>query len=1369
MDDLLAHFAAVRAPRGQEQCSCCGGDGVHTGQPCTRCHSSGFVPEGSDEPYCPGREGDEPAPQRRRHWREPRTAAPRVRTMPMADILGLKSGDFGGRVGDHLDDIREKLDEDEDGGDALRSRMQKGDQAGHLVVNRGKLDDGHRRVLLAHEMGWPSMTVRSGTWVPRRWEHDPEGYELSKQEPDWEMLRQGKEPRPADQREGARKDPWHGEGPWYHGTPEDLEPGAVIQPGDVVGKQHMGRGSDSTRTWVTNDAWKAASYGTNVYEVDPSVRPKSMYARHHEHYLPDGGTATVLRQVPYQEATELSPEYQRGARAMEKQIRQQRRQQREAVLPLSRPQYGPEPEYDFAPEDWPPEKRDAHNQQMFDKRTQWKAGIKRGLSLGHLTAPEAKAHGYYFGGHETDDRNEPKWAELPHDLYHVTTDEPSVRRGGLKTRAELSQQTGGHGLGGGEDDTISFTTDRKMAHGILGALHEFHGVVNGKLTPKQMWDQAKAGHGADRPFHQDIARYYKSDWKDGDELPRALHNTIHEVQRDNTMGSSQEMIDKARGPGWHPAHDDEGWMSGHKPPQKMHAWWEKEMDPDQRRDNAASFYKHFAVHRQYAGGAEDPMFFATDTKSFAAKDPAHFALLHVRPKPGAQGYPVSAMSEWRTGTGDAVDVHHAEHAGDLSKTGLCRQAGNPTEYQMEMQPDETGDPLHAMGSRDWPSDIYDRIHEYDDSYGEHGSAHLTQIRRARGDPEKKVRIYRAAPSRNPESRNAKKGEINHGDWVTLNKSYAEQEARSVNETSERNWKGPNHPDRAHIWSTVVPAKHVRSAGNSLMEWGYWGEDRKDLEHNSERCSHRNPFIKRERAPARRRFEDTNYSGKHYYGAAEPAFPNPHTNGREWYHGTKASGDQLAGGLTPTRYDPEKEREFPVAHWNALLGIHFAAHHAMADRFARPGAGGLSRPEAWKGHETPSVVHARLDIRNPKVYASEHDMDDEAYEHEYDHRQNHIDKHLDAAEAAGDDAYDRFSSNTRGFEGDSRYRIPSDDYEEYDDFEGDDEDRPAPVPRRTLWLNAHPDKEGIANRFRQRLQAQGHDGIIYHNDFEHERVRSRGEHANKVAIAFDPAQVRVTKHHLLGQEGHTAALGKTADDDAGEHDDDGGQWDTCYHCQEEHDPQEHAGDPGFMPDWNRVVNNTPSIHRALGVVLPDREHAIVHDPKTRAGTAARIIAHHLATAYPEHGHTHWSAPEGLNEVRDSFGGYAAHHVSPEGEHGLHGPRVTEVVMHAQTPDRGDIEDNPHELIEPADQPVPAPGVRDPAGPRRAGPPDRDELAQVPQPRLDRGPPVYPGPAGQVAQPQLRQAVPDRGRAADAGHAQPAHGRLGVVSRHPGSSR
>ena len=181
------------------------------------------------------------------------------------------------------------------------------------------------------------------------------------------------------------------------------------------------------------------------------------------------------------------------------------------------------------------------------------------------------------------------------------------------------------------------------------------------------------------------------------------------------------------------------------------------------------------------------------------------------------------------------------------------------------------------------------------------------------------------------------------------------------------------------------------------------------------------------------------------------------------------------------------------------------------------------------------------------------------------------------------------------------------------------------------------------------------------------------------IADDSAiQMPLTSDAVL----HSAAPKAWFVDDDNEDDKGGdeGQWDACYHCGREHDPHEHAQDADFNPSWDRILHGTSSVHRALGIVLPEHEHAIVHDPKTRPRKAAQIIAHHIATAYPEHGHQHWSAPEGMEEVRDSFSGYAAHYKNAEGGTGLAGPRVTAVVMHAQTPDRHHVEDDSHELID-----------------------------------------------------------------------------------------
>jgi hypothetical protein len=1458
--DILEHFAAVRPPRGQEQCACCEGDGVHETRLCARCGGSGFVRAGSADPFCPGREDDQPGPPKRRHWRE-----------------------------------------------------------------------------------------------------------------------------------GARRDPWHGEGPWYHGTPEELSEGDVIVPGDVIGKQHMGRGSDSARAWVTNDPWKAHSYGINIYEVDPSTRPKSMYARHHEHYLPDGGTARVIRQVPYEEATALSPEYQRGKKIMEKQVRQIRREQREAaqaghsdygplydkrppedearalvtrridkgmqykreyypelaahekfsdhfdIEPIvrrttamggrpymtlhwgvtvkgkpagyvssnyegtrhsfqtywwdpkdrydpqvhgepqpsqtreerlygprqaalaERPEYGPEPEYQRPPEGAGDEEQSAVFERNRARRRAWNQHVKRGLSLGHLSAGHAKGLGYYFSGHETDRHGEPGWQPLPEEMYHATTDLAGVRAHGLKTRDELGQR--GHGLGGGEDDTISVTTDHQLGRGILHGLHEMHRVVNGRYTPAQMWEDAKAGTGASRPFHADLMKFWDRGWKEGDELPRGLHNAIHGIERKHTMGSTQEDM-----PGWRPARGDEGWMSGHTPPRQVHLDWERDMTPDERRDNAADFYQKFSAFREHAGGPEDPLFWTPDTKAFAAKDPKNFALLHVRPAPGGHGYPMGGMREWRTGTGDALQVHHYEQLhdrGQLHTAVFSCQAGDPGEYGMGHKPDTGGPPLHDLldsGGTDWgmPPDIYDNLHQYNYGEGNTGWDAMAKIRKFRGQPDKRVRIWRSAPAVNPESRNSKRGEINQGDWVALSKEKALRESYEVNDPP-RGSLPANHPNRYHIWSALVPARHVRNADGDITEWGYSGPDIKDIPHISEQCSHRARVLpegaeRPQRAPRQRSFWDTDYSGKHHFGSVsrepaaertervdhmlrhyaptdfgtwaevdhnvnwhvpevasfvadvarngvkrpipvdyeqdpprvmnghkrllaaaragvetvptrqhegfmdpddpdhlgrgpddpghwtnqphwhegavrttwfavgpalsataadlfhgsdrdepftrfdfhrrslkseeeeesplykqegegmttrwwnsrlgshftsehgvvseiaqrmggggnvyhvelrqrnpkhypsehdlaeegvtwarkngytglrnlgfdteqgwhhadalqnhpkaqeiaegfrahlqrqgydgitygneyegtkghlsaiafhpdqvkitethggyepcrfddmrhEAALPlrNPHTGGREWYHGTQAEPEELKPhgfadpmSMAPGAYEhPESEEG---GHWNALLGTHFTADHDVARAFAEGehSSGANERHGEWEGNEWGEphrgIVHARLGLKNPRVYGSEHDMDHEAYEHEYA-AGNHPSDHVPgigraAGEGDEDEQYEAEEMWHHAHQIAKDYghgKIPASTYGHMrTPFEGH--------PMRTAWLNTHPDKWGIANRFRERLQAAGHDGVIYGNEYERSR---RGPEANKSAIVFDPGRIHVTQHH-----------------------------------------------------------------------------------------------------------------------------------------------------------------------------------------------------------------------------------------------------------------
>jgi hypothetical protein len=341
--------------------------------------------------------------------------------------------------------------------------------------------------------------------------------------------------------------------------------------------------------------------------------------------------------------------------------------------------YGPQPEYQSPPEGLSDDERLEHGDRQRQIRGDWNSRVLHGISTGAITPEHAKSLGYYFDGHQTDRWGDHTWRPLPRDLYHVTTDLPGVRASGLKTRDELAQTRGGHGLGGGPENMISLTDDHPTAQNILRSVHEFHHVVNGRYTPAQMWEDAKAGVGAARPFHEDLAGYHQSGWKEGDPLPRGLDAVLRqkEIKQGGLLYTPEEMA-RHHGPGWVP-HRDADKLNG-KDGRKLYNIWERDADPDRRREQAADFYKNFAAYREHAGGRENPVFFGTDTKAFAAKDPSHFAIVHARPRPGAMGHQVSALGEWRTGTGDAIEAHRAERLeeGHLKEAALTGGPDQPS-------------------------------------------------------------------------------------------------------------------------------------------------------------------------------------------------------------------------------------------------------------------------------------------------------------------------------------------------------------------------------------------------------------------------------------------------------------------------------------------------------------------------------------------------------------------------------------------------------------------------------------------------------------------------------------------------------------------
>ena len=61
---------------------------------------------------------------------------------------------------------------------------------------------------------------------------------------------------------------------------------------------------------------------------------------------------------------------------------------------------------------------------------------------------------------------------------------------------------------------------------------------------------------------------------------------------------------------------------------------------------------------------------------------------------------------------------------------------------------------------------------------------------------------------NLESQKEKSLTINNGDWVTIDRGYAKKH-------------GESNLDKFKIVSTTVPAQHLYSEGNDIFEWGYY--------------------------------------------------------------------------------------------------------------------------------------------------------------------------------------------------------------------------------------------------------------------------------------------------------------------------------------------------------------------------------------------------------------------------------------------------------------------------------------------------------------------------------------------------------------------
>lgn len=171
---------------------------------------------------------------------------------------------------------------------------------------------------------------------------------------------------------------------------------------------------------------------------------------------------------------------------------------------------------------------------------------------------------------------------------------------------------------------------------------------------------------------------------------------------------------------------------------------------------------------------------------------------------------VTGMS-WRPDTvhPDADENGWMHHTFDepLSK----KASAGDDDYKMQHQPpdEDGGSPLHDLTEGGaYPDDVYTHMHYYGDTSDTGMDQAMRQARRVKGKPEGLVDIYRSMPAEH-----AHQG-IQPGHWVSTSHEYARLH-------------GTHHEDSANDWPVLharVQAKHLRTDGNDLREFGYHGED-----------------------------------------------------------------------------------------------------------------------------------------------------------------------------------------------------------------------------------------------------------------------------------------------------------------------------------------------------------------------------------------------------------------------------------------------------------------------------------------------------------------------------------------------------------------
>ena len=427
----------------------------------------------------------------------------------------------------------------------------------------------------------------------------------------------------------------------------------------------------------------------------------------------------------------------------------------------------------------------------------WERSVAEAVSEGRLPLDDPRALSV-----SSLSRYGQEMKPLPERLWHVTTAGDAIEEVGPKTRAQLGMTLGGTGLGSGPDDTISFTDDFDIAKNIKRAMIEARKVASGEITIADMLDMARRGEGAKKPFYDSLTRVTSEDVLE--RLARGY------TRSDRGLGKLVSEVPS----NWIPINPQRNSRG-----ETFAFSFERPMSPSEIRHQRFEIYKQLSFVRESAGGPENPLFMSTDVAKFAGTPEDQIRIIEYEPRPGAKGYQVSALGEWRTYSGNAVSSRGEvginigrPRAAAPEAPRAAAMAAYPEYWKMSRADfDAEADRSYKAdveGTRQYTAAIANEFDDLPRAMQQYATDFNFErpdlVRRLRNvQPNDTVTIYRAISADDPAAG------IRPGDWVALDRSYTEMHGSSgYGDVGSR------------IVEMEVPAREVIWAGTSADEWHY---------------------------------------------------------------------------------------------------------------------------------------------------------------------------------------------------------------------------------------------------------------------------------------------------------------------------------------------------------------------------------------------------------------------------------------------------------------------------------------------------------------------------------------------------------------------